>query len=1189
MAPTKSAGRVSIRVVPDSTRFKEDLKKSLERIERSMVAKIRAELYLDKQSMVKLKRQIEALMIKIKPKIELNVTPREIGELKAQIEAMRPIVNVELNTVNASRRIAALSRTRQLNLVPTISDSVMRNFANKIAGMAGFNVLGDTFRQGSEFIRNLDRNAVKFAQMSTIIAAAVSGVGSTLSGLVTISSDLASLGKIGILAPAFITGMGVGIGVLVAAMKDMKTVLADLGPVFTNLQDKISAAYWKEAANPIRELVRAIEPILGEKLTVTATNLGIMGAKFATTFKEMLLQNDNLKVGMDRMNSAILRSSDAVPPLTRAFVNLGITGSKYFGRFADWIVDLSVKFDNFIAKAAADGRLDKWIEDSITGFKNVGSILHSTTGIIGALDKAAERAGSKGLQGFTDAMKKINAVMNGERFQNALTSFFKGAFVALDGLKEGFLKLGPAIEDALPSFERSMATFGDIFSKIGDILAKIISNDKLQRGLEEFFGGISKSIDILMPAIDPLTSSLGGLFGLMGRTLPHIAKLLESLATNLGPVFDKILEKIEPLIPPLVNLATTMIEKLAPSFEKFADEVLPPLIDLLILLMPHIETMVTLLTPVLATTIEHVGKALKTMADGMKSFNEWAEPGTEFLRKMGETMDKLKNFEFGSLGMDLAMKFAVALGVNSPLARAFGSFLDGNLVPMLTNYGNFVRSVEDFFKNPIDTAVKFGISLGLDSPLARVFGTFLAGNVDEMAKNMLKFIQDVAKFFDPENLTTLAVEIAAGLGKFFAKLPEKLGIIFQAFWGQVKKEFQKKFQEAFGFGGTDNLDDPAKITGSVIGGKGRGIGGAIEFDDPSVWEKLAAFREKLTLAWDTMWLAIQTGTNNFFSGFNLGWTGFLTTAETGSTNTTTNIALTFATKTAEWALAFDNFKTNALVSWGIWGAETLQKTSDAMGGSDTTITEKTTSMAATIAGWIAANQPAWVTAFEAMRQGTVNSMTGASESTTTNITTIAGQVVAGLERIRQNWGPGWTTFQATLRTAWAIMTGDTRTGVNNTAGEAGQLPQKAKNSMGPLGILISSGRTLVEGFAAGMRERLSWVESAAIAVAAAVARHMPHSPAKEGPLSGLGYTTHSGRALVKDFAGGMMDNMKMVRDASAKVANAAQLAGSLDIEGDLDENGIVIDRREVNIHNYNPVAEPASRTIEKASNVIKMG
>ena len=61
MAPTKSAGRVSIRVVPDSTRFRQDLQKSLERIERTLVAKIRAELYLDRQSLVKLKKQIEEI------------------------------------------------------------------------------------------------------------------------------------------------------------------------------------------------------------------------------------------------------------------------------------------------------------------------------------------------------------------------------------------------------------------------------------------------------------------------------------------------------------------------------------------------------------------------------------------------------------------------------------------------------------------------------------------------------------------------------------------------------------------------------------------------------------------------------------------------------------------------------------------------------------------------------------------------------------------------------------------------------------------------------------------------------------------------------------------------------------------------------------------------------------------------
>lgn len=69
--------------------------------------------------------------------------------------------------------------------------------------------------------------------------------------------------------------------------------------------------------------------------------------------------------------------------------------------------------------------------------------------------------------------------------------------------------------------------------------------------------------------------------------------------------------------------------------------------------------------------------------------------------------------------------------------------------------------------------------------------------------------------------------------------------------------------------------------------------------------------------------------------------------------------------------------------------------------------------------------------------------------------------------------------------------------------------------------LINSGRALIDGFAQGIRNAVGAAVSAASDAVSAVRNLFPFSPAKVGPFSGHGYTTYSGRALMRDFGRGI--------------------------------------------------------------------
>ena len=97
--------------------------------------------------------------------------------------------------------------------------------------------------------------------------------------------------------------------------------------------------------------------------------------------------------------------------------------------------------------------------------------------------------------------------------------------------------------------------------------------------------------------------------------------------------------------------------------------------------------------------------------------------------------------------------------------------------------------------------------------------------------------------------------------------------------------------------------------------------------------------------------------------------------------------------------------------------------------------------------------------------------------------------------------------------------------------------------------LAGSGAAMVLSFASGIRSQIGAAVAAANAVVSAVKRLFPHSPAKEGPLSGQGYTDHSGEALVKDFAKGIESQASAARNAANVVTGAVAGAFNTSIEG----------------------------------------
>jgi uncharacterized protein YjbJ (UPF0337 family) len=103
------------------------------------------------------------------------------------------------------------------------------------------------------------------------------------------------------------------------------------------------------------------------------------------------------------------------------------------------------------------------------------------------------------------------------------------------------------------------------------------------------------------------------------------------------------------------------------------------------------------------------------------------------------------------------------------------------------------------------------------------------------------------------------------------------------------------------------------------------------------------------------------------------------------------------------------------------------------------------------------------------------------------------------------------------------------------------IPGKVVAALGNLGsVLFNSGRALLEGFARGITSKVGEVYGAAKSALSKVRNLFPHSPAKEGPFSGKGWTLHSGQALMTGLADGITRSKGKVKSAIVQVLDAVK-------------------------------------------------
>lgn len=147
-----------------------------------------------------------------------------------------------------------------------------------------------------------------------------------------------------------------------------------------------------------------------------------------------------------------------------------------------------------------------------------------------------------------------------------------------------------------------------------------------------------------------------------------------------------------------------------------------------------------------------------------------------------------------------------------------------------------------------------------------------------------------------------------------------------------------------------------------------------------------------------------------------------------------------------------------------------------------------------------------------------------------------------LSIIQGDWEGAWDTMSSFLSSAWEGIKSGVSAGIDAVMSFLGSLPSKIVNIFSGAGSwLVESGKALLQGFADGVMGAVGWVGDQIGGALETIRGFFPFSPAKEGPFSGHGYTTYSGRALMTDFGKG-------IAQAGGSAVSAA-LGAVGDVEG----------------------------------------
>jgi TP901 family phage tail tape measure protein len=156
------------------------------------------------------------------------------------------------------------------------------------------------------------------------------------------------------------------------------------------------------------------------------------------------------------------------------------------------------------------------------------------------------------------------------------------------------------------------------------------------------------------------------------------------------------------------------------------------------------------------------------------------------------------------------------------------------------------------------------------------------------------------------------------------------------------------------------------------------------------------------------------------------------------------------------------------------------------------------------------------------------------------IWSVIGGTVTGAARNISNFLSGiWTTIKSLAVSAWNALYNAIADKVNAAKNAVSDAIGKIKGFFSGAGsMLFNAGKNIIQGLIDGIASMINSLTSKINSITKIITDHLPHSPAKKGPLSGRGDPMKAGARIAQRLADGMASQTYTITTASSKMAGA---------------------------------------------------
>lgn len=449
--PIREEGQIGIRVRPLTTGLRDDLQKTLDRIERSMKIEVPIHLTLSRDEIAGIKRQLAAIddaTVDIKADLDDAAVKAGLARLSRDQTAT---IEADADTAAADKQLDVLTRDRKTTVDVDMDTSVFDTFATAFSRLS----VGGGLALASSGIVGL--------------------TGATMAAIPEVLSLASSMSTLAGIYPALLgpmIAMKAATFAVSTAFTDLNKRIPALASSWKKLQQNVGNAFWKDIQTDFMSLANSTLPQLQDGLSSTAQIMGgtMMNALNALAGSvDLPLLFKDMNAGLSAMSAAAGRFGAAAGPLAQIAMS-------YMPALGKAVADVATRFEQWVAVAESNGTIDRMILEAVAGFKQLFSIVGSVISIFQSLNAAM--GGTTTLAVVAIVLRQIADALKTVQAQTSITTFFNNARAAAVAMAPGLKQLGIVLGTLLDTIVRiapqAGAAFSALMSVIGPGLQQIL-------------------------------------------------------------------------------------------------------------------------------------------------------------------------------------------------------------------------------------------------------------------------------------------------------------------------------------------------------------------------------------------------------------------------------------------------------------------------------------------------------------------------------------------------------------------------------------------------------------------------------------------------------------------------------------------------------------------------------------------